>query len=276
MPDHARAQTAPLTAPRQDDPSVGPLRGQRVLVTGGGRGLGAVISRRLADAGARVAITGRDPASLQQHAAQLPNDPVIVAGDLADPAGPQAVLSQVLGQLGGLDALVNNAGVFHHGPSEQLTADGIDALFAVNVRGPLLLAAATAAHLADHGGGSIVNISSGLGATGSADGSLYAASKGAVDAFTRALAAEWGPRLVRVNAVRAGLLRSDSTRFLTDNEQLLHRYERTVPLRRLGENEDVAEAVLFLISPASTYVAGQILNVDGGSSTTAPSPTSLG
>lgn len=87
------------------------------------------------------------------------------------------------------------------------------------------------------------------------------------------MAAEWGPKGVRVNAVRAGLLRSEATRFLTENEQLRRRYEQTVPLRRLGENGDAAEAVLFLASPASAYITGQILNVDGGSSTTAPAPT---
>ncbi len=273
MPTHATGSTdaTDLQTPPPDQP----LLGQRALVTGGGRGLGAVISARLARAGARVAITGRDEETLQQQAAQLPNNPVTVAADLADPAGPQQVLADVLHQMGGLDVLVNNAGVFHYGPSDQLTPGEIDALFAVNTRGPLLLAAAAAAHLAAHRGGSIVNISSALGATGSANGSLYAASKGALDASTRALAAEWGPEGVRVNAVRAGLLRSEVTRFLTENEQLRHRYEQTVPLRRLGANEEVAEAVLFLASPASAYITGQILNVDGGSSTTAPAPTDL-
>lgn len=270
MLTHATGSTEPTgLRPTPDRP----LLGQHALVTGGGRGLGAAISARLARAGARVAITGRDEKTLQQQAAQLPDDTVTVTADLADPTGPQHVLADVLHQMGGLDILVNNAGIFHHGPSDQLTPADIDALFAVNTRGPLLLAAAAAAQMAVHGGGSIVNISSALGETGSANGSLYAASKGALDACTRALAAEWGPRDVRVNGVRAGLLRSDASRFLTENEQLRHRYEQTVPLRRLGENADAAEAVLFLASPASAYITGQTLNVDGGSSTTAPAPT---
>ena len=265
------------TPPKADPLVVGvprqPLAGRRALVTGGGRGLGSVISAHLARAGARVAITGRDLGSLQRQAAQLPEDTVTVAADLGDPAGPQRVLGEVVDSLGGLDILVNNAGVFHNGPSDQLDATDIDAVFAVNTRGPLLLAAAAAAHMADHDGGSIVNISSGLGETGSAYGSLYAASKGALDAFTRSLAAEWGPRGVRVNAVRSGLLRSDATRFLTEDDELRQRYEATVPLRRLGENDDVAEAVVFLASPAAAYITAQILNVDGGTSTTAPAPT---
>ena len=265
------------TPPTADSPTVGvpqrPLHGQRALVTGGGRGLGTAISAHLARAGARVAITGRDADSLHRQAAQLPEGTVTVAGDLADAAGPQGILAEVVDQLEGLDILVNNAGVFHHGRSNELSAADIDAIFAINTRGPLLLAAAAAAHMADDGGGSIVNISSGLSHIGSAGGSLYAASKGALDAFTRALAAEWGPRGVRVNAVRSGLLRSDATRFLTEDDELRQRYETTVPLRRLGENDDVAEAVLFLASPAAAYITAQVLDVDGGTSTTAPGPT---
>ncbi len=274
--------TTNLTSPTDDTDeraaapsSDQPLLGQRALITGGGRGLGAVISARLARAGARVAITGRDEQTLGQQAARLPEGTVTVAGDLGDPEGPQQVLAEVLDQLGGLDILVNNAGIFQYGPSNQLAPADIDAVLAVNTRGPLLLAAAAAAHMADHDGGSIVNISSELGTTGSANGSLYAASKGALDAVTRTLAAEWGPRGVRVNTVCAGLLHSEVTRFLTENDELRHRYELTLPLRRLGENEEVAEAVLFMASPAASYITGQILNVDGGSSTTAPAPTDL-
>ena len=260
-----------------DSPTFGvaerPLTGRRALVTGGGRGLGTAISTHLARAGARVAITGRDADSLHRQAAQLPEDTVTVAADLTDPTGPRRMLAEVVDQLGGLDILVNNAGVFHHGPSNELSAADIDAIFAVNTRGPLLLAAAAAAHMADHDGGSIVNISSGLGHIGSAGGSLYAATKGALDSVTRALAAEWGPRGVRVNAVRSGLLRSDATRFLTEDDELRERYEATVPLRRLGENDDVAASVLFLASPAAAYITGQVLDVDGGTSTTAPAAT---
>lgn len=265
------------TSPTADPLAVGvprqPLHGQRALVTGGGRGLGTSIAAHLARAGARVAITGRDAGSLHRQAAQLPGGTVTVSADLADPAGPQRMLTEVVDQLGGLEILVNNAGVFHHGPSDQLSAADIDALLAVNTRGPLLLAAAAAAYMADHDGGSIVNISSGLGHIGSAGGSLYAASKGGLDAITRALAAEWGPRRVRVNAVRSGLLRSDATRPLTQDDELRQHYEATVPLRRLGEIDDVAQAVLFLASPAAAYITAQVLDVDGGTSTTAPAPT---
>lgn len=257
---------------RSTAPSATPLAGMTALVTGGGRGLGATISELLAGAGARVALTGRDPGSLAAWAERLPHDPVVVPADLTHPDVRANVLDPALRELGSLDILVNNAGAVHFGAGHELSALDVDALVALNLRAPLLLGAAAAAHMAGRGGGSIVNISSGLGEIGSAGGSLYAATKGGLDALTRALAAEWGPHQVRVNAVRAGLIRSEAAGFLTGNDHLRHRYEQRVPLRRLAENRDVAEAVLFLASPAAAYITAQVLNVDGGSSTTAPSP----
>lgn len=252
----------------------GPLAGRTALVTGGSRGLGAAISTRLARAGARVALTGRDEADLRAVADRLANDPLVVVADLADPDGPRAVLEQVLGAFGRLDVLVNNAGRADFGPSEELTPEIIDGLLALNVRAPLLLAGSAAAHMAEHGGGSIVNISTGVAVLGAARNSLYGASKGALDAATRSLAAEWGPRQVRVNGIRPGLTRSDGTTAIVENDRARTAYEQTVPLGRIGEGDDVAEAVLFLAGPTSSYVTGQVLNVDGGITTTAVYPTS--
>ena len=248
------------------------LQGATVLVTGGGRGLGATISRRLALAGARVAISGRNEAALAAWAEQLPNDPVVLTADMADSEAPRALLDRAVEALGSVDVLVNNAGVGHFGASDALTAQAVDALLAVNLRAPLLLAAAAAAHMAGRGGGSVVNISSGLGETGGAGSVLYGASKGGLDAATRALAAEWGPRQVRVNGVRVSLIRTDASAALLDDEDVRRSYVSTIPLGRLGTVDDIAEAVLFLATPASAFITGQVLNVDGGTSTTAPAP----
>jgi NAD(P)-dependent dehydrogenase (short-subunit alcohol dehydrogenase family) len=272
MSDSSSVLTTPAAGMETPPSSLAPLAGMNVLVTGGGRGLGAEISASLARAGARVAIAGRTESSLASWAAALPNDPAIIVADLSDPDAPSVVLRRTISELGWLDVLVNNAGVGHFGPSDKLTAQAVDATFAINIRAPLLLAGAAAAHMAGRRGGSIVNITSGLGKIGSSQGSLYAASKGALDAATRALAAEWGAHGVRVNGVRAGLVRSDATTFLVDDDQVRARYEQSVPLRRIGGGTDIADAVLFLASPAASYITGHILDVDGGVTTTSTSP----
>jgi NAD(P)-dependent dehydrogenase (short-subunit alcohol dehydrogenase family) len=248
-----------------------PLLGKTALVTGGGRGLGEAISRRLASAGARVALIGRDKDRLAALAAELPHGAVAIPADLADPDAPLAALDTAVNALGRLDILVNNAGLSDPGPSQELTAERLDRLFAVNVRAGLLLAGHAAPHIAEAGGGSIVFISSALSNRGNPGTVSYAATKGALDAAGRALAAEWGPAGVRVNTVRPGVTRSDMAAGLIDNPAIQAAYLTRVPLRRVGAAEDVAEAVLFLSTPASGYITGQLIDVDGGWGATAPS-----
>jgi len=248
-----------------------PLLGKTALVTGGARGLGEAISRRLAAAGARVALVGRDKDRLAALAAQLPHEPLVIPADLADPDAPLAALDTATSAFGRLDVLVNNAGRSLPGPSNLLTTDQVDQVFALNVRAPLLLAGHAAAHIAEAGGGSIVFISSALSNRGNALTSLYAATKGALDAAGRALAAEWGPSGVRVNTVRPGVTRSDMAAALVDDPAIHAAYLKRVPLGRIGAAEDVAETVLFLSSPASAYLTGLAIDVDGGWGATAPS-----
>jgi len=166
-----------------------PLTGKTVLVTGGGRGLGAAISRRVAAAGARVALVGRNKDRLQEVADGLPHDPLIVPADLGEPDAPLAVLDQVISVFGTLDVLVNNAGLGHVGSSDQLTPREVGQVLGLNARAALLLAGHAAGHMARSGGGSIVTISSALSNRGNPMNSLYSASKGALDAAARALAA---------------------------------------------------------------------------------------
>jgi NAD(P)-dependent dehydrogenase (short-subunit alcohol dehydrogenase family) len=248
-----------------------PLRGRTAVVTGGSRGLGAAAARRLAHAGARVAVIGRDPRTLQAARAALPNDTVVLAVDLAEPDAPSAVLEWALTELGAIDVLVNNAGIIHYAASDSLDSAELDAVLALNVRAPLLLAGATAAHMARAGRGSIINISSALSNLGTPQNSVFAASKGAIDAATRALAAEWGPSGVRVNAIRPAVTRTDMAMPIISNEPIVATYLRGVPLGRVGEAEDIGEAVLFLASDAAAYITGQVINVDGGWGTTARS-----
>jgi NAD(P)-dependent dehydrogenase (short-subunit alcohol dehydrogenase family) len=248
-----------------------PLLGKTALVTGGARGLGEAISRRLASAGARVALVGRDKDRLAALAAELPHEPLAIPADLTEPDAPLAALATAIDEFGQLDVLVNNAGTSHPGPSNQLTAADVDRVFALNVRAGLLLAAHAAPHIAESGGGSIVFISSALSNRGTPGAVLYAATKGALDSASKALAAEWGPSGVRVNTVRPGITRSDMVVGVVDNPAVQAAYLKRVPLRRIGTPEDVAETVFWLSSPASAYLTGLQIDVDGGWGATAPS-----
>jgi NAD(P)-dependent dehydrogenase (short-subunit alcohol dehydrogenase family) len=248
-----------------------PLEGRAALVTGAGRGLGAAIARRLDAAGARVALVGRDRETLEAAAATLANEPVVLPADLAEPEAPHAVLADALAALGRLDVLVNNAGVAHGGPAHELDAAEVDGVLALNVRAPLLLAGAAAERMARSGGGSIINISSALARLGIPQNSVYAATKGAVEAATRALAAEWGPQGVRVNAIRPAVTRSDMSAPLLADPAVIGTYLTRVPLGSVGEAEDIAAAVQFLATDEAGYVTGQTLDVDGGWGATAPS-----
>lgn len=252
------------------DQGAQPLAGRKALVTGGGRGLGAAISQRLAQAGAQVVIVGRDKAVLESMAARLPHDPVVIAADLAEPSAPLAVLEQALGTVSVLDLLVNNAGTGYYGASNEITPELYESVFAVNVRAALLLAGHAAAAMASNGGGSIVNVSSGLSAVGVAGHALYAAAKAAVDSATRSLAGEWGHANVRVNSVLLGTHRSEMAAAIWADDAVRANYLKGVPLGRIGEPEETAEVVLFLGTQASSYVTGQTIAIDGGWARTAP------
>ena len=249
----------------------GALAGKSALVTGGGRGIGAAIARALSTAGARVALVGRTEATLQETADTLAGEAIVVAADLGEREAPGLVADRVAAAFDGIDVLVNNAGIANGSASDELTAEAIDAVLALNVRAPLLLAGATAARMARNGGGSIITISSTMSQLGNTRSSVYAASKGAMDAATRALAAEWGASNVRVNTVRPAVTNSDMAEAIVSNDAIRTHYLKHVPLARVGEAKDIAQAVLFLASDAAAYVTGQTIDVDGGWATTAPS-----
>ena len=244
------------------------LEGRRALVTGASRGIGAAIARSLDRAGARVAVTGRDRQGLEATAAGLLHSPVVLVGDLADLDTPTRLAAEAEAALGSVDVLVNNAAAAVRAPIDQLDAALVDKLMAVNLRAPLLLVAALVPGMRSRGTGSIVNLSSVSGVVGTPRRAAYAATKGALDAATRALAAELGPDGIRVNSVAPGVVDTDLWAANKQIPGVVAQVEAQTALRRWSQPEDVADVVVFLASQAARFVTGAVLSADGGMAAT--------
>ena len=237
------------------------LRERAVLVTGSSSGIGAGIARRLQAAGARVAVhyaAGR--AAAEALAVELGERACVVHGDVERDA--ERLCSDVIAAFGRLDAVVNNAGIQPVAPLLDLNADDVREMLRVNVAGVAAVTRAAAQHMIDARGGAIVNVASIEGLQPAAGHSHYAASKAAVLMHTRAAALELGPHRIRVNAVAPGLIdRAGLAEAWPDGVQ---RWQAACPLERLGTTDDVADAVLFLLSDAARWITGATLVVDGG------------
>jgi 3-oxoacyl-[acyl-carrier protein] reductase len=243
----------------------GSLEGRTAIVSGASRGIGAAIARSLDIAGARVALLARTAADLDEVAAKLTNDPVTVVADLGTVDGPSAAAADAIAALGGrVDVLVNNAAVAIRKPSEEVTADEVQYMLDVNVRGVLLLTIAVLPAMLAAGAGSIVSISSISGVRGTPRRAVYAASKAAIDGMTRALAMEYGPRGIRANAVAPGVV---PTALWTENlakPGVTEAVLATIPTRRLTDPDEIADVVTFLASDASRAITGETISADGG------------
>ena len=247
------------------------LASKTALVTGASRGIGEGVARALDAAGARVILTGRAVADLERVAAELGNDPLVLPADLA-PAGAGTRLAEaVLSATGGVDVLVNNAGMAIGGAPEDLKEADLDLIVSVNFRSLLMLAVGLGPAMMERGGGSIINMSSVASVRGPVGRVAYAATKGAIDAMTRALAADWGPKGIRVNAINPGLIVTEMTEeSLSANPGRAEELAARAALRRLGQPDDVAAVVVFLASDAAGYLTGETIVVDGGMVRTIP------
>ncbi len=242
-----------------------PLDSRTALVTGSSRGIGEATARALDEAGARVILTGRTVADLERVASGLGNEPVIIPADLSEAGEGTRLAEAAISMVGCVDVLVNNAGFPIRGAPEELVEAELDRILAVNVRSILMLVAGLGPAMIERGSGSIINVSSVASLRGPIGRVAYTATKGAIDAMTRALAADWGPKGVRVNAVNPGIIKTamfeSRQEDMTDVAQAM---ARRVALGRLGEPRDVADVIVFLASDAASYVTGQTIAIDGG------------
>jgi meso-butanediol dehydrogenase/(S,S)-butanediol dehydrogenase/diacetyl reductase len=237
--------------------------GKVVLVTGGGTGIGRTIARAFLAEGAKVAVTGRRKEPLAGVASEGNGRLLPVVADVTIAADRRRVIERVVGELGRLDILVNNAGVFVGKPLAETSDEEIAQTFGVNVLG-LIAMTREALPALERTKGSIVSVSS-VVATGVFLGSsVYSASKAAVDQFTRLLAAELGPRGIRVNAVSPGVTESEMTAGLLGDDAGRKGIEAQTPLGRIGKPEDIASVALFLASDEARWVTGQALQASGG------------
>jgi 2-deoxy-D-gluconate 3-dehydrogenase len=242
------------------------LEGRIALVTGASRGLGAAIACGLAEAGADVAVHGntRSPDETCSRIRALGRRAAPVVGDVADSATPDRLVAEAEAALGPVDVLVNNAGTIRRAPAADTTDADWLAVIDVNLHGVFRLCRAAGRGMLERAGGKIVNVASLLSFQGGITVPAYAASKGAVAQLTKALANEWAGRGVNVNAIAPGYMRTDNTAALqadaTRSRQILER----IPAGRWGDPRDVVGAAVFLSAPASDYVHGHVLVVDGG------------
>lgn len=238
--------------------------GRVAVVTGGASGIGLAAGAALAEAGARVTLMDRDLPAAEAAAAGLDGRVEAMALDVADEAAVEAAFARLSSRFGQVDILVNNAGTAIRRPSLELSLAEWDQVVAVNMTGAFLCARAAARTMPE--GGSIVNTASIMGLSG---GGLYPnisyqTTKGAIVNMTRALAIEWAPRGIRVNAVAPTWTRTPFIGPLEAQPELIERMQAMTPLGRLAEPEEVATAILFLASHAASMVTGHVLAVDGG------------
>jgi gluconate 5-dehydrogenase len=249
------------------------IRGRSALVTGSSRGIGRALAYGLVEAGCSVALHGRDRHALEDAAAAVADTAERAGGrvhhvafDVTDPDAVEAGVASVQAELGPLDILVNNAGVQHRAPLLDFPGDAWHRVLETNLTSAFLVGRAVARGMVERGRGKIINVCSLQAELARPGIAPYAASKGGLKMLTRGMCAEWGPSGVQVNAIGPGYFETELTRELVADEQFDEWIRRRTPAARWGRPEELVGALLFLASPASDFVNGQVLYVDGGMS----------
>ncbi|HWW64158.1 MAG TPA: SDR family oxidoreductase [Sphingomonadaceae bacterium] len=239
------------------------LSGRRLLITGAGRGLGRSLAVGAARAGARVAALDVDGEALEETCRTGEGHVLPYVVDVADRLAFEAAAAAFAGEAGAIDAVVNNAMLIRYEPLEALSEEMLDRMLAIGVKGAVWGAQALVRHKAEGQDAALLTLTSPVGERGYPGTLAYAMVKGALASFTRTLSAELGPKGIRVNAVAPGSIPTPGAIAITPKDE----YERragSIPLRRLGSEEECTAAMLFLLSDAAAFITGETLHIDGG------------
>jgi 2-deoxy-D-gluconate 3-dehydrogenase len=244
------------------------LEGKVAVVTGAGRGLGQAAAWALAEAGADVALLARSAGELERVAQEIEEThgrkALAVGVDVGNEEAVEEAASLVVATFGRVDVLVNNAGVAHVSPLLELALKDLRRVLDVNVVGAFLCARAFGAHMVAQRKGTVINVASIAGLGGEPDLTAYCASKGAVIAFTKSLAVEWARHNVTVNAVAPGYFRTDMNKKALDDPKIGPKIVQPIPLRRVGQPEELGPLITYLASDAAAFMTGSVLVIDGG------------
>jgi NAD(P)-dependent dehydrogenase (short-subunit alcohol dehydrogenase family) len=244
------------------------LNDKTAIITGAGSGIGRACALAFAREGARVALVGRRRDRLDEVARTLGDSAFVLPADVSRSDEIERVVERTAQHFGGVNVLLNNAGVLHIGTAEQITEQQWDETFNTNVRGLWLLSRAVLATMRKVGGGSIINMASVLGINGAADRATYAPSKGAVVLLTKCMAIDHGHENIRVNAICPSFVETELTAAVIqqapDPKSVRAERIRVHPIGRLGKPEDIAGLAVYLASDESSWVTGAVFPVDGG------------
>lgn len=244
------------------------LTGKVALVTGASKGIGEQIARYFAQFGAKVVISSRRQADLDELASdirQSGGEVTAIEARMGDEAQTQHLFQKTIEIYGGIDILVNNAAANpYYGPTVDCPDNAYDKIMDINVKAPFQLCKMVHPVMKMRGGGSIINISSIAGETPDPGLGIYSVSKSAINMLTKVLAKEWGQDGIRVNAVAPGLIKTKFSQALWKDEKTLAHFTKRLPIARMGTVEEVASLVLYLASNASGYCTGGVYTVDGG------------
>lgn len=244
------------------------LQNKTILLTGAGTGIGRACALSFAREGAQLALVGRRTEKLEAVAKECGGSPLVISADLSRRTEIDRAVAETIARFGGVDVLVNNAGILFPGTAEQISEEQWDQTFQVNVKSVWQLSCAVLPHFRKAGGGAIVNVASVLGINGARNRVSYSPSKGAVVLLTKCMALDHGHENIRVNAICPSFVETDLTAAFVnsavDPDALRRERIAVHPLGRLGKPEDIAGLAVYLASDASSWVTGAVYPVDGG------------